>query len=107
MGSNKNITFPRGPKGHWLYGNMRDIFADPLKFSANVALNNPGLAYFKAMGRNVYVVSEPEFVKQILISDSDSFRKGRNYKRLSLIAGQGLITSEGELWKKQRRLAQP
>ena len=49
----------------------------------------------------------PAAVERILLSNWSNYPKGFFYKRLSIFTGQGLFTSEGELWLRQRRLAQP
>ncbi len=58
-------------------------------------------------GSNVYVVSEPEYVQHILRRNWQNYRKGLEVKRVSLLLGPGLISSEGEFWKTQRRMLQP
>ena len=58
-------------------------------------------------GSDVYVVSDPEYVQHILRRNWQNYRKGLAVKRVSLLLGPGLISSEGEFWKNQRRMIQP
>lgn len=58
-------------------------------------------------GAYVYVVSEPRFVDHVLRENWQNYRKGQANKRVALLLGNGLMVSEGEFWKKQRRLIQP
>ena len=54
------------------------------------------------------VVYDPALVEEILLSRTADFEKQtRGYKKLRLVFGNGLLTSEGELWRRQRRIAQP
>ncbi len=55
----------------------------------------------------VVLVNEPELIQQILITDNWNFTKGRGLERAKRLLGEGLLTSEGELHRRQRRLMQP
>src|SRR6516162_3008297 len=59
-------------------------------------------------GNDVYVVSAPEHCERILRSNWRNYpRKGQIVKRIALLLGNGLIASNGELWKSQRQMIQP
>jgi cytochrome P450 len=58
-------------------------------------------------GSNVFVVSNPRYIQHILRTNWQNYRKGLAIKRVELLLGRGLISSEGEFWKSQRRLIQP
>lgn len=58
-------------------------------------------------GTHVYVVSEPRYVDHVLRENWQNYRKGLDNKRVAMLLGSGLMVSEGELWKKQRRMIQP
>src|SRR5271156_5998265 len=62
---------------------------------------------FHAPGRNVFFVSEPSLVEQVLVTKSSSFMKGRGTQRLKLGLGNGLLTSEPPQHLHNRRLIQP
>ena len=53
------------------------------------------------------MVSGAEGIGHVLKANAKNYVKSRNYAGLKFILGQGLLTSEGEFWKRQRRLAQP
>ncbi len=55
----------------------------------------------------LFVVSHPDLVRDVLITHGKNFRKGRALQRAKRLLGNGLLTSEGELHLRQRRLAQP
>jgi cytochrome P450 len=54
-----------------------------------------------------HMVLHPDDVKHVLQENHANYVKGRGTRRMRLFLGQGLLTSEGELWRRQRRLAQP
>lgn len=54
-----------------------------------------------------YVISDPRDVRHVLVTNHKNYVKSRSYEGLMLALGRGLVTSEGTLWKRQRRLAQP
>jgi len=58
-------------------------------------------------GTNAYVVSDPQYVDHILRKNWQNYRKGQTIKRVGLLLGNGLMVSEGEFWKSQRRMVQP
>jgi cytochrome P450 len=58
-------------------------------------------------GTDAYVVSDPGFVDHILRANWQSYRKGQANKRVGFLLGNGLMVSEGEVWKTQRRMIQP
>ncbi|MEL6188472.1 MAG: cytochrome P450, partial [Myxococcota bacterium] len=59
-------------------------------------------------GKKGFLVTHPEGVKRVLVDNHRNYgKKTRGYKMLSMALGQGLVTSQGELWRRQRRIAQP
>jgi cytochrome P450 len=67
-----------------------------------LAIGPPGLRF------DLYCVFHPDGVKSVLAGSRDAYSKGaRGYKQIAEVFGRGLLTSEGELWQRQRRLAQP
>jgi cytochrome P450 len=60
------------------------------------------------IGRELVVlVSHPDDIKQLLVTDQRSFTKGRAIDRVKVLLGNGILTSEGEFHLRQRRLVQP
>jgi cytochrome P450 len=58
-------------------------------------------------GSDAYIVRNPEFAYHVLVENWQNYVKGRLIKRVALLLGDGLMASEGELWKRQRRMIQP
>jgi cytochrome P450 len=55
----------------------------------------------------LYFVSDPGCIEEILLKKADAFRKDRTSRLLARVVGNGLLVSEGEPWRRQRRLVQP
>ncbi|MCP4440386.1 MAG: cytochrome P450 [Aureispira sp.] len=55
----------------------------------------------------IAVITHPDHIRHVLISNKKNYGKSEEYEILKLALGNGLLTSEGEFWKKQRRIAQP
>jgi cytochrome P450 len=58
-------------------------------------------------GTIVYVISSPEYAEHVLRKNWQNYKKGQAIKRIAFLLGNGLMVSEGGLWKHQRRMIQP
>jgi cytochrome P450 len=58
-------------------------------------------------GVRVYATRDPDHAYHVLVRNWQNYTKGRMIKRIALLLGNGLMVSEGEFWKRQRRMAQP
>src|SRR6478735_2382354 len=55
----------------------------------------------------LWVVSNPDDVKRVLVSNHKNYTKGIGLDRVKILLGNGIMTSEGDLWKRQRYMMQP
>ena len=99
--------FPPGPSVGLLGWRYLRGLRHPLDVATYLAtfgdLVHSRLAWF-----HVYVLNHPDLVRAVLIDQRKSFRKYRRMiRRLRTVDGDGLVTSEGDLWSRQRRLVQP
>jgi cytochrome P450 len=67
----------------------------------------PELAHFRLGFEHAYLVSTPELVRELFGPLGRVTAKGRGLEQARLLLGNGLLTSEGELHRRQRRLIQP
>jgi cytochrome P450 len=58
-------------------------------------------------GSYTYVIHHPDDVKRVLVANHKNYTKGLGLDRVKILLGKGLMTSEGELWKRQRYMMQP
>src|SRR5688572_7349865 len=64
-------------------------------------------AYSPVTQRDIYVFSHPEHVKHVLVTHQQNFTKGIGIDRVGILLGKGIMVSEGELWRRQRKMIQP
>lgn len=93
-------------RGRWLLGNGPDILRRPLELLTEVAQHGD-VVRFQLPAMPAVLVNHPELVRRVLL-DSKSYNKDmRSYARMRALVGTGLATSDGDLWLRQRRIAQP
>ena len=63
--------------------------------------------YVPARRSYTYVIHHPDDVKRVLVSNHRNYTKGVGLDRVKILLGKGIMTSEGELWKRQRYMMQP
>jgi cytochrome P450 len=54
-----------------------------------------------------YVINHPRDVKRVLLSNHRNYTKGEGMDRVKILLGNGIMTSEGDFWRRQRRMMQP
>jgi cytochrome P450 len=64
-------------------------------------------AFSPALDRDIWVLSHPDHVRHVLVDHHANFTKGIGIERVAILLGNGLMTSEGDVWRTQRRLVQP
>src|SRR6187402_675906 len=64
-------------------------------------------AFYKQLGATVALLMDPESIEELLVGNAASLNKDRFTAQLGRVLGQGLVTSEGDLWKRQRKLMAP
>ena len=64
-------------------------------------------AFSPALDRDIWVLSHPDHARHVLVDHHANFTKGIGIERVAILLGNGLMTSEGDEWRTQRRLIQP
>ncbi|MBL7990573.1 MAG: cytochrome P450 [Candidatus Kapabacteria bacterium] len=97
---------PRAPNPHWLLGHSVAFLKFPLEFFRESLrygdIYGYRVGHLPSLGGNI-----PEFYRRVLQENAKNYVKGEYYNPLKLLLGQGLVTSEGDFWLKQRRIQQP
>lgn len=95
------------PSSHLLWGNLKPFMTDILGYLESVASISPFIR-FRLLKTKVYLVSDPDLVNIVLTNKSQAFVRNRSFaKRLRRLFGHGLLTSEGDEWKRMRKLSAP
>ncbi|MGB0522707.1 MAG: cytochrome P450 [Flammeovirgaceae bacterium] len=87
--------------------NVNAYRKDPLGFVKECFDTYGDIFSLKFLNRNVIITQRPEIAQYILQTNHRNYIKATAYRKLKLLLGEGLLTSEGEVWLKNRRLAQP
>ena len=98
---------PAGPRGHFLLGHLPEISRDQLGFLLACARRHGDVVQLRFGRRRVVLLNHPRDVEEVLVTRQRNFVKGYFYRILGPLLGNGLLTSEGDFWLRQRRLAQP
>ena len=99
-------TIP-GPRP-WLPGaSFLKFRRDPLAFFSAMHRSYGDIAGFKFGPQQVYLVSHPDWIEDVLVTSAKKFHKGVALQRAKRLLGEGLLTSEGKAHLKQRRTIQP
>ena len=106
-------AFPPGPAARtdgviaalrYFYG----FYTDPIGFVRGRFDRYGDVYYVPNAGGGLFVLRHPDHLKEVLVTRAASFGKAHSaFRHLSSFLGDGLLTTEGEIWKRQRRIVQP
>jgi cytochrome P450 len=86
----------------------RELTLDPMNFAVRMAAKFGGIAEIPLAGRNsLFLLSDPDLIRETLIDKRTLFIKNTRYDALRRLLGNGMLLSEHEAWRRQRRLLQP
>ncbi len=98
---------PPGPKGLPLVGLIPQMRRDSLRIYTWLARTYGDICTVPLGNRRPIFVFHPDYTEQVLVVQHEKFEKGFALRSMKRLFGNGLLTSEGEFWRRQRRLAQP
>jgi cytochrome P450 len=98
---------PPGPEARGLYGNLREFTADRLGALARWARDYGDIVSARFGPKRVVFLNHPDLVEEVLVHQNRKFIKHYRLRQAKLTLGEGLLTSEGEFWRAQRKLMQP
>ncbi|HYY94823.1 MAG TPA: cytochrome P450 [Pyrinomonadaceae bacterium] len=103
------VAVPQGPKGGRVFGNMREFNRDTLGFIERCEREFGDVVLTRFLYMPAYFLFNPEHIEYVLATGAKNFVKAASLRSpfFLRLVGDGLVTSDGEFWRRQRRLAQP
>src|SRR5882762_4966818 len=99
--------FPAGPSEglkRWSLGPRNN---NPLEYFTRIAHEYGDVAGMRVLNFKTIFINHPDLIEEVLVANARKYTKGRVLRANRHVFGEGLLTSEGEFWLRQRRLAQP
>ncbi len=104
LGPNAHVP---GPSGRQLKSSLKRIRHDPLTEYLALHSRYGDIVRLSSFPHSIYLIRHPDAVQQVLRDRAADYRKGKPFKSIASIQGEGLLTSEGAFWRRQRRRMQP
>jgi cytochrome P450 len=101
--------FPPGLKRNLPFYLFSRFFrpGNPIRLFEYLAATYGRVSCYRIGPSQIVVMNDPELIREVLIAQPQNFIKERTQKRMKILLGEGLITSDGEIHKRQRRIAAP
>lgn len=97
------LHLPPAPQGRF-----RELVRDPLNFFLSLTRQYGDVVCYRPAPDTAYLINHPDFVRHILVENNRNYSKDTySIQVFKKVVGNGLVTSEGETWRQQRRLMQP
>ncbi|MGZ3710037.1 MAG: cytochrome P450 [Bdellovibrionota bacterium] len=106
MSASKGLRAP-GPPARFLVGNLPDRKKAPLRFFFDLYQSYGPVVRFKIGPKTAYLLNHPDYVRHVLQDNVKNYPKGPFYKKAEVVLGKGIVTSEGDTWRRNRKLMQP
>ncbi len=100
-------TLPPGPKRWWNFLNTLESRKDPLSYYLRLREEYGDIAFFKRSEMPCYVLFDPDDIQRLLEKENKNVTKGEGLDRTKPLLGEGLLTSNGDFHRRQRRLVLP
>jgi len=99
--------FPPGPSEvlkRWSFGPLNN---NPLEYFTGIARKYGDIAGLRILNFKTIFINHPNLIEEVLVANARMYTKGRVLRANRHVFGEGLLTSEGDFWLRQRRLSQP
>lgn len=103
----QTAAVPPGPKGHFLVGSLPEIRRDELDYLSRIVREYGDVVYVRVVNHPCYVLSHPRDIEYVLMGNYTNFKKSVFLRESKALFGEGLLTSDGGFWLRQRRMLQP
>ncbi len=100
-------TKPPGPRGLPFVGTSYMARRDPMATLTRWAQQFGDIVHYRFFGLPVYLLVNPQHIEQVLVGKTGDLGKGMFARMNRELFGNGLLTSDGDFWRRQRRLSSP
>jgi cytochrome P450 len=80
---------------------------EPIRLFEYLHRTYGSIAHYRFMGTPIIFVNDPDYIREILVTQASSFVKERTVRRMKILLGEGLITSDDPIHIRQRRIVAP
>jgi enediyne biosynthesis protein E7 len=101
----QTLSLPPGPAEGFDLGGSDESLARLRRYFAE--FGDIYRVFAPARGVYNYVINHPDDIKRVLLSNHRNYTKGEGMDRVKILLGNGIMTSEGDFWRRQRRMMQP
>lgn len=98
---------PPGPVGARRLLMFPLLAADPLRFFTDVSRWYGPICRIPIGPERIVVLAEPDLIREVLVEHAREMHKDHITRTLSRVLGEGLLTSEGAVWRRSRRKVAP
>ena len=101
------MKLPPGPKGVPFFGSVFEPRGDSIGYLTRCVREFGDIVFFRFLGVPACFVNRPDYIESVLVTQNNNFVKSKDYRAMRRVLGNGLLLSEGEFWRRQRKLIQP
>lgn len=102
-----NANLPAGPRSRFPLETELAWRGGAPEFLRRAAAEFGPVCGFTLKGHDIYFFSDPELVREVLVVKDKSFGRGPGYQKMKPWLGNGIVTSDGAVHQRQRRMIQP
>ena len=98
--------FPPGPKSKLPLAGLA-LRRDPLEYLSSLAARYGDIVHFRVGTQDFFLLNHPDHIRDVLVTNQNNFARRIFLQRAKRMLGEGLLTSEGEHYRRHRQLIQP
>jgi len=107
MSDSSAQKFPPGPPPNLIRSLFGAMQQNPLDYFTAMAQEYGDVSGMRIGKFRSLFINHPDLIEDVLVNNSRKYHKGRILQANKYLFGEGLLTSEGDFWLRQRRLTQP
>ena len=88
--------------------NLRHLVRDPLGYFSAITAEYGDIVCYRPAPDTAYLINHPDFVRHVLVDNNRNYSKETHTNQVfNKVVAEGLLTTEGDTWRRQRRMMQP